>query len=122
HPADSIDWGERFIALTINSLAAGPAWPKTAIFLTYDENGGFYDHVSPPQVDARGYGFRVPCMAVSPWARPGHVFSGAADHTSVLAFVSAVFGLRPVNDRAAKASPLDGAFDFSHSEPGFVSY
>jgi phospholipase C len=122
HPANSIDWGERFVALTINSLAAGPAWGRTAVFLTYDENGGFYDHVAPPQVDTRGYGFRVPCTVVSPWAKPGHVFSSVADHTSVMSFVSRVFGLRPVNDRASKAGPLDDVFDFSHAEPGFVSY
>ena len=122
HPASSIDWGERFVALTVNSLAAGPAWGSTAVILTHDENGGFYDHVPPPQVDDRGYGFRVPCIVASPWAKPGHVSSAVADHTSLISFVTRVFGLRPVNDRAARATPLEDVFDFSHSEPGFVSY
>ena len=122
HPADSIDWGERWVALTINSIAAGPAWAKTAVVLNYDENGGFYDHAPPPQVDDRGLGFRVPCIIASPWARPGHVSSHLYDHTSVLAFVRRVFGLRPINAREAAAVPLEDAFDFGHAEPGFVSY
>ena len=122
HPPDTIDWGERFVALTINSIASGPAWDRTAVILHYDENGGFYDHVAPPQVDDRGLGFRVPCIVASPWAKPGHVSSQVLDHTSVLAFVRRVFGLQPINAREARAAPMEDAFDFSHSEPGFVSY
>jgi phospholipase C len=122
HPSSSIDWGERFVALTVNSVAAGPAWRRTAIVLNYDENGGFYDHVPPPRVDERGLGFRVPCTVVSPWVRPGHVSSTVYDHTSVLAFVRRLFGVRPVNDRDAGARPLEDMFDFGHAETGFVSY
>jgi phospholipase C len=58
----------------------------------------------------------------SPWVRPGHVSSQVLDHTSVLAFVRRVFGLQPINAREEKAAPLEDAFDFSHSERGFVSY
>ena len=122
HPSDPIHWGERFAALTINSVAAGPAWKRTAVILNYDENGGFYDHVAPPQVDPRGFGFRVPCIVASPWARPGHISSQVLDHTSVLAFIRTVFRLRPVNDREAGAAPISDAFDFGHAETGFVSY
>ncbi|HEX6351085.1 MAG TPA: alkaline phosphatase family protein [Candidatus Dormibacteraeota bacterium] len=122
HPPDPIQWGERFAALTINSVAAGPAWERSALILNYDENGGFYDHVAPPQVDARGFGFRVPCIVVSPWARAGHVSAQVLDHTSVLAFIRSVFGLRPINDREAAATPISDAFDFGHAERSFVSY
>ena len=122
HPPDPISWGERFVALTINSLASGPQWKSMAVILNYDENGGFYDHVAPPQVDSRGYGFRVPAIVASPFAKPGHVSSKAFDHTSVLAFVRSVFGLRALNSREAAANPLEDAFDFGHSEAGFVSY
>jgi len=122
HPPGAVTWGERYAALTINSIAAGPAWERSAVILTYDENGGFYDHVSPPQVDGRGYGFRVPCMVVSPWAKPGHVSSRVYDHTSVIAFLRLAFGLRALNSREERASPLEDVFDFSHPERGFVSY
>ncbi len=122
HPAASVDWGERFVALTVNSIAAGPAWNRTAIVFNYDENGGFYDHVAPPTVDERGFGFRVPCIVISPWVKAGHVSSQVYDHTSVMAFVRRVFGLRPVNEREAKARPLEEMFDFGHPELAFVSY
>ncbi|HEX6548092.1 MAG TPA: alkaline phosphatase family protein [Candidatus Dormibacteraeota bacterium] len=122
HPSDSVAWGERFVALTLNSLAAGPAWQRTAVIFNYDENGGFYDHVPPPRVDARGFGFRVPCIVASPWARPGHVTTNVYDHTSVLALIRRIFGLRAINAREEAAPPLEGAFDFSHAEPGFTSY
>jgi len=122
HPPHPIQWGERFVALTINSIAAGPAWDRTAVILNYDENGGFYDHVAPPQVDDRGYGFRVPCIVASPWAKPGHVSAQVLDHVSVLAFVRGVFRLRPINDREQPSPALSDAFDFSHAERGFVSY
>jgi phospholipase C len=122
HPAASIDWGERFVALTVNSIAAGPAWSRTAIVFNYDENGGFYDHLTPPRVDERGLGFRVPCIVASPWVKPGHISSQVYDHTSVIAFVRRLFGLRPVNERDAGARPLEDMFDFGHAQPGFVSY
>ncbi len=122
HPAASIDWGERFVALTVNSIAAGPAWNRTAIVFNYDENGGFYDHVVPPTVDDRGLGFRTPCIVISPWVKPGHISRQVYDHTSVIAFVRSVFGLRPLNAREASAQALDDVFDFGHAEPGFVSY
>jgi phospholipase C len=122
HPPHPITWGERFAALVVNTVASSPLWNRTALILNYDENGGFYDHVTPPQVDDRGYGFRVPGIVASPYARPGHVSRAVYDHTSVLALVRTVFGLKPLNSREAKASPLDDVFDFGHAEKGFVSY
>jgi phospholipase C len=122
HPPHSISWGERFAALVVNTVASGPLWDRTALILHYDENGGFYDHVRPPQVDDRGYGFRVPAIVASPYARPGHISRTVYDHASVLALVRTVFGLEPLNSREATASPLEDVFDFGHAEKGFVSY
>lgn len=122
HPPDPVNWGERFAALTINSVAAGPQWQHTAIVLNYDENGGFYDHVAPPQIDDRGYGFRVPCIVASPYAKAGHISRQVYDHSSVIAFVERVFGLRTVGGRAARANPLEDCFDFSRSRAGSVAY
>ena len=57
----------------INTVMRGPDWPSTAIFLAWDDWGGFYDHVAPPKVDANGYGLRVPALVISPYARRGYV-------------------------------------------------
>jgi phospholipase C len=120
-PAD-ISWGERFAALTINSLAAGPQWKSSALVLSYDENGGFYDHVPPPQVDELGLGFRVPATIVSPYARPGHVSSTQYEHCSTLALIERSFGLKPLTRRDAAANPYEDAFDFRRPEPSFIDY
>ena len=114
HPPAPPQWGQRFAALTVAAVAGGPAWRETALVLNYDESGGFYDHVKPPRVDSQGYGFRVPCIVVSPYARPGHVSHATYDHASVLALVERVFGLAPLATRDAAADPLTDCFDFDH--------
>ena len=122
HGPDDISWGERFVALTVNSLAAGPQWARSALVLSYDENGGFYDHLAPPRVDGLGLGFRVPAIVVSPFSKAGHVSSSIYEHCSSLALVERTFGLRPLADRDAAADPFEDVFDFVHSEPGFIDY
>ena len=122
HGPDDISWGERFAALTINSLAAGPQWARSALVLSYDENGGFYDHLPPPRLDELGLGFRVPAIVVSPYAKAGHVSSPVYEHCSSLALIERTFGLRPLAGRDAGADPFEDAFDFVHAEPGFIDY
>jgi phospholipase C len=122
HGPDDVSWGERFSALTVNSLAAGPQWKDSALILSYDENGGFYDHVLPPRVDELGLGFRVPGIVVSPFAKAGHVSSTVYEHCSALALIERTFGLKPLTARDAAANPYEDAFDFSRREPGFVDY
>ncbi|MGZ8662021.1 MAG: alkaline phosphatase family protein [Actinomycetota bacterium] len=75
HPPDSIELGQAFVAKIINSVMTGPEdqWLHTAIFLTWDDWGGFYDHVKPPVVDENGWGLRVPSMVISPWAKRGFI-------------------------------------------------
>ncbi len=75
HPASGAPiWkGMRHVTRVINAAMRGPDWHSTAIFLTWDDWGGFYDHVPPPRVDANGYGIRVPGIMISPWARPGFI-------------------------------------------------
>ena len=75
HPPDSIELGQAYVARLINSVMNGPReqWLRTAIFLTWDDWGGFYDHVEPPVVDENGWGLRVPSLLISPWAKEGHI-------------------------------------------------
>ncbi len=89
------------------------AWETSAFFITYDDWGGWYDHVPPPQVDDRGYGFRVPALLVSPYARMGHIDHTLLDHTSILKFIEENWNIQPLAARDAKANNLTSAFDFS---------
>jgi phospholipase C len=112
HPPTPPQWGQRFVGLAVRALAASPQWRSSALVLNYDESGGFYDHVPPLRRAGVTYGFRVPCVVVSPYARAGHVSHEALDHASVLALVERTFGLPPLTDRDAAASPLADCFDY----------
>ena len=70
HPSASIANGQAYVTTLINDIMSGPDWKSTAIFLTWDDWGGFYDHVVPPRIDSLGYGIRVPGLVISPYALP----------------------------------------------------
>lgn len=91
-PAD-ISVGMRIQQQLIGALQESSAWPDSAYILTYDEHGGYFDHVSPPQFDAYGAGVRVPAWVISPWARKAHLETTLYEHTSTLKFLEKVFGL-----------------------------
>ncbi len=132
HPPRNMQRGQRFTAAAINALMASPQWSKSALFLTWDEHGGFYDHVPPPAAcppgdepkleegSAPGHfdrlGFRVPLIIVSPFARRGYVSHQVSDLTSVTRFVEARFDLPAMSDRDANADPLLDLFDFEHPD------
>jgi phospholipase C len=88
-----------------------PNWHDTVIIVTYDENGGFWDHVSPPAGDRWGPGTRVPTIVISPFARRHFVDHTPYETVSILAFIERRWSLAPLADRDAKANPLSGAFD-----------
>jgi len=73
HPPASLSAGQAYVTSLINAVMKGPDWPSTAIFLAWDDWGGFYDHVAPPRVDENGYGLRVPGLVISPYAKPGYI-------------------------------------------------
>jgi phospholipase C len=73
HPPGLVSAGQAYVTTLINTIMETPAWSSTAIFLSWDDWGGFYDHVAPPVVDAAGYGLRVPGLVISPFARQGYV-------------------------------------------------
>jgi phospholipase C len=85
--------GQHKMADVINALVASSSWKSSALFLTYDEGGGLFDHVAPRQVDAYGLGMRVPTLVVSPYARRGYVSGYLYEHSSILKFIERRFGL-----------------------------
>jgi phospholipase C len=91
------------------------AWKDSAIFVTWDDWGGWYDHVVPPQVDGDGYGFRVPALIISPYAKKGYILDQTSDFTSILKFIERLHGFAPLTTRDEAANDLMSAFDFSQS-------
>jgi phospholipase C len=135
HPPANIQVGQQFVAGVVNALFKSPNWPSSAFFLTYDEHGGYFDHVSPPAAvvpDAippmlqpgdtvatfDRLGVRVPAVVVSPFARAHFVSHDVFDHTSILRFVEKRFGLPALTRRDAAADPMTDFFDFER--PAFL--
>ena len=131
--------GEAFAAQVVEAVMQGPAWSRTLLVWTYDEHGGYYDHVPPPPALApdsiaprapvgpngakayegfRRYGFRVPAVVVSPYARREHVSHVLHDHTSILATVERKWNLPALTYRDANAADLLDVLDLSH--PAFA--
>jgi phospholipase C len=132
HPPANVQVGEKFTHDIVSALVNSPDWASAAMFLTYDEHGGYYDHVSPPaavppddippMVSAgdpfnafNRYGVRVPATVISPYSSPHHVSHVVYDHTSILKFIETRFGLPPLTRRDAAADPMLDMFDFGHA-------
>jgi phospholipase C len=113
HPPGRIGAGEALVKRLITALSMSSAWDSSAFMWTYDDWGGWFDHVRPPRVAGGTLGFRVPALLVSPYARRGHVDSTRLDTTSILRFIEDNWELEPLAPRDARANSLAGAFDFS---------
>ncbi len=110
--------GENWTVHQVNTIMRSPYWRSTAIVIVWDDFGGFYDPVPPPQYDVMGLGPRTPALIISPYTRAGdnpdggYVDKTVYEFSSVLAFIEQLFGLEPMTERDAQANPLLGAFDF----------
>ena len=104
--------GDRKTVEVLRAVEASRLWASTAVIITYDENGGQWDHVAPPKGDRWGPGARVPTLIVSPFAKKGFVDHTPYDTTSILKFIEVRFGLKPLGPRDAKANDLINAFQF----------
>jgi phospholipase C len=114
HPGyASLVQGQQHVADLVSAVQSSPYWADTAIVITYDENGGRWDHVAPPQGDRWGPGTRVPTIIISPYAKRGYVDHTQYDTTSILKFIENRWGLAPLGTRDAAANDLSNAFDFS---------
>src|SRR5579871_316618 len=116
HPrGTSVCVGENWTVSMINAAMQGPDWNTTAIVLTWDDYGGFYDHVDPPQVDTFGLGPRVPWIVISPYAKPKYISHTTYEYSSFLKTVEERFSLPPLTERDADANDLLDSFDFTQS-------
>lgn len=116
HPGGpSVCMGENWTVRHINAIMRSKYWKSTAIFLVWDDFGGFYDHVAPPHYDVMGLGPRVPFLLISPWAREGYIDSTEYEFSSVLKFIETVYGLGCMTGRDCRAHDMMTAFDFSSS-------
>jgi phospholipase C len=121
HPPASVCVGENWTVDQINAVMQGPDWDSTAVFLTWDDFGGFYDHEPPPAVDNFGFGPRVPFLIISPWVKPGYIDHRVLEFSSVLKFVEKRFRLAPLTARDEQANDLTRAFDFDQAPlPPFI--
>jgi phospholipase C len=108
HPPADIQVGMRIQRQLINALRRSQLWDSSAYIVSYDENGGYFDHVPPPQVDAYGLGMRVPTWVISPYAKKRHLETTLYEHTSTLKFLETMFDLptlASVNHRFDKTTP-----------------
>lgn len=115
HPPADLGAGQAWVKSIIEGVQSSPYWPSTAIFLTWDDYGGWYDHVAPPQVDKYGLGFRVPLLMISPLAKQGYVDHTLSDHVSLMKFVERAFAIPHVTHRDASSSDLMDALSTSHN-------
>ena len=121
HPPSSLCVGENYAVKVLNTVMNGPQWLNTALFLVWDEWGGFYDHVEPPVVERwedgtpYRFGHRAPCMVISPYARSGYISHTVYSHVSLLRFAETIFDLEPLTERDARANPMLDCFDFNQS-------
>lgn len=104
--------GDQHLEEILNKIKQSPAWPKTVVIITYDENGGFWDHVAPPKGDRWGPGTRIPALIISPLAKRHFVDHTSYDTTSIIKFITLRFGLEPLPGVRPNAGDLLNTFDF----------
>jgi phospholipase C len=120
HPASHSDTGPSWVASVVNAIGENRSlWKSTAIIITWDDWGGFYDHVAPQQIDLQGLGFRVPMLVVSPYARAGFVSHTHYEFGSILKFVESTFGVASLGTTDVRAASMNDCFDFNQPPRAF---
>jgi phospholipase C len=116
HPGvGSVADGASWTANIVNAIGNSPDWAHSVIIITWDDYGGFYDHVAPPQVDDFGLGMRVPCIVISPFAKKGVVDHTVREFSSICRFIENVYGLPAMTSRDVTADDLMGTLDLNQT-------
>jgi phospholipase C len=113
HPPGNVTVGQSFGASLVTALMRAKQWNSSLAVVTHDDWGGYYDHVPPPRVDADGYGFRVPAIFISPYARAGTIDHTVYDYTSILRFIEDNWNVDPLTARDATANSIAAALDMN---------
>jgi phospholipase C len=124
HAGTHSDKGPSWVASVVNAVGEGPDWNSTAIVVLWDDWGGWYDNLAPPQLDFVGLGIRVPCIVISPYAKPGYVSHTQYEFGSTLKFIEEAFGLSALGSVAqgytdTRAHSLADSFDFKQKPRAF---
>jgi phospholipase C len=118
HPSDNVTQGEQWLLGVVNHVMQSSYWNSSAIFITYDEGGGYYDHVVPPELDGVQLGFRIPLIVISPYVKENYVSHTVMNHASMLSFVDYNWKLPALNQYVADSGlPID-MFDFGQNTSG----
>ena len=120
HPLAASNTGPAWVSSIINAIGASPYWNSTAIIVVWDDWGGWYDHVPPPQLSYDGLGFRVPMIVVSPWARRGYISHTQYEFGSIIRFVEQVFSLPSLDSSDTRANSIIDCFDFTKTPRSFT--
>jgi len=115
HPPARSDCGMDYVAYLVDQVMLSKYWDSTAIVITWDDYGGFYDHVAPPQIDAYGEGFRVPTLVISPWAKHGFIDHTQYEFASLLKLAEDNFHLPTLGTRDIQANDMMNSFDFTQA-------
>lgn len=117
HPPAPLEPAENFVATMVNAVMQSAYWSSTAIFVTWDDWGGFYDHVAPPVLDGVGLGPRVPLIVISPYAKPAYISHQQGEFASIMKFVEEDFGIANLGQRDAVSATSDlmDFFDFTQA-------
>jgi phospholipase C len=119
HPGSGNE-GPSWVASIVNAIGNSPYWNSTAIFISWDDWGGWYDHVAPTKVDAMGPGFRVPLLIVSPYAKHGYVTHKNHEASGFIAFIEHNFDLGTLGTRDAGTDAFDDCFDYTQKPSTFA--
>jgi phospholipase C len=123
HPSTRSAMGPAWVTSLVDAVGASPFWDSTAIFVVWDDWGGWYDHVAPPYADYDGLGVRVPLLVVSPYAKRGYVSHVQYEHASLLRFIEDNWGLAQLAASDARAAdPAGDAFDFARGPRPFKRF
>ena len=115
HPPARPDAGMDYVAYLVNQIMQSAYWQSTAIVVTWDDYGGFYDHVAPPQIDQSGLGFRVPTLVISPFAKHNYIDHTQYEFSSMLTLAEHTFNLPSLGVRDAKTNDMMNSLDLNNS-------